>query len=203
MGTWNEHAFPHLPVTVYTEGLGGAEQRLREGSARLGLYTPRAIREADLTTEFMASITMVPVAAAGHPLSIIRRPITRGDLEEQLQLVLIDRTQITAGFSGGIISNRIWRFADLSTRLEFLLGGFGWCNMPLHLVQPHISNGVLKQLKLKDDGPWSLPIHVVHETNRPPGRAGRWLLEDLRKKLTSCPRESFDGARATKKRRTK
>jgi DNA-binding transcriptional LysR family regulator len=29
--------FPHLPVTLFTEGLGGAEQRLRDGVARLAL----------------------------------------------------------------------------------------------------------------------------------------------------------------------
>src|SRR5688500_240303 len=33
--------FPILPVTVFTEALGGAEQRLRDGAARLGIFTPR------------------------------------------------------------------------------------------------------------------------------------------------------------------
>ncbi len=32
--------FPWLPATLYTEGLGGAEQRLREGSARIALARP-------------------------------------------------------------------------------------------------------------------------------------------------------------------
>src|SRR5271154_5466801 len=33
-------AFPHLPVTVFTESLSGPEQRLRDGVARLALYAP-------------------------------------------------------------------------------------------------------------------------------------------------------------------
>ncbi len=180
-------AFEHLPVTVFTEGLGGAEQRLRDGAARLGLYTPRAMRAEGITSEFLTSIAMVPVAATDHPLAKLKGAISREALEEQVQLVLIDRTQITAGFSGGIISQRLWRFADLSVRLEYLLGGFGWCNMPLHLVDHHIAAGRVKQLRLKNDGPWSLPIHIVHEFTHPPGRAGRWLLEDLRVRLKSCP----------------
>ena len=32
-------AFPLLPASVYTEALGGAEQRLRDGAARLAIYT--------------------------------------------------------------------------------------------------------------------------------------------------------------------
>ena len=70
-----------------------------------------------------------------------------------MQLVLTDRTQVTAGFSGGIVSARIWRFADLSTRLDYLLAGFGWCNMPLHLVgEPHIAAGRLKRLTTRQPG---------------------------------------------------
>ena len=32
--------FPRLPVTVFTEGLGAPEQRLRDGTARLAIYAP-------------------------------------------------------------------------------------------------------------------------------------------------------------------
>ncbi len=36
--------FPLLPVTLFTEGLGGAEQRLRERVARLRFYVPLPTR---------------------------------------------------------------------------------------------------------------------------------------------------------------
>jgi DNA-binding transcriptional LysR family regulator len=84
---------------------------------------------------------------------------------------------------GGIVSLHIWRFADLGTRLEFLLAGFGWCNMPAHLVEDHIRAGRLTQLTMKDRVELSLPLHVVYDRTRPPGRAGRWFIERLRKRL--------------------
>jgi DNA-binding transcriptional LysR family regulator len=178
--------FPDLPVTVFTEGLGGAEQRLRDNTARLGLYSWRPGQD-DLVSEFLASIAMAPVVASDHPLAKAKGPIPRAVLEDHVQLVLTDRTQITARFSGGVISRRIWRFADLGTRLEYLLAGFGWCNMPLHLVQTHIDSGRLKRLQLAENNSWDLPIHVVHDRNRPPQRAGRMLIEDLKVRLTACP----------------
>ena len=181
-------AFPHLSVTLFTEGLGGAEQRVREGAARLGLYTPRPQPTPDMESEFFVAIEMVPVVSADHPLAMAPAPITRALLEDQVQLVLTDRTQITAGFSGGVISRRIWRFADLGTRLNFLLRGFGWCNMPLHMVETHIKAGQLKRLQLKENNTLTLPIHVVHARSRPPGRAGRWLMDDLRHRLGTCPK---------------
>jgi DNA-binding transcriptional LysR family regulator len=181
-------AFPCLPVTLFTEHLGGAEQRLSDGAARLAIYPimGNSPGRADLESEFLAAIPLVPVVAADHPLAAAAGPLDREALLPHVQLVLTDRTQVTAGFSGGIVSARIWRFADLSTRLDYLLAGFGWCNMPLHLVEPHLAAGRLKQLELKAMGGSvrSFPQHVVHEPGRRPGRAGRWLIEDLRRQLT-------------------
>lgn len=178
-------AFPYLPVTLFTEGLGGSEQRLRDRVARLALYPPLPTGARDLATEFLASFPMAPVVAADHPLAAEPSPLGRDVLERHVQLVLTDRTQLTTGFTGNIMSTRIWRFADLGSRLGFLLAGFGWCYMPVHLVEDHIVAGRLTRLDIKEHSGrvFNFPVHVVHERGRPPGRAGRWLIDDLRKRL--------------------
>jgi DNA-binding transcriptional LysR family regulator len=96
---------------------------------------------------------------------------------------------LSAGFSGNIVSAHIWRFADQGSRLEYLLGGFGWCNMPRHLVDGHIAAGRLKCLDVAEQrGPgFRFPLHAVHLRGRPPGRAGRWLLDDLADRLHAAP----------------
>jgi DNA-binding transcriptional LysR family regulator len=161
--------FPDLPVTVFTEGLGGAEQRIRDHTARLGLYSWRPVQD-DLASEFLAAIAMVPVVARDHPLATVKGPLGRAVLEDHVQLVLTDRTQVTARFSGGVISRRIWRFADLGTRLEYLLAGFGWCNMPLHLVETHIDSGRLTRLNLAENNSWD--PHPYGARPQPPPAAG-------------------------------
>jgi DNA-binding transcriptional LysR family regulator len=178
-------SFPHLPVTLFTETLGGAEQCLRDGMARLGIFPPLPNAAADLEMRFLANIPAVPVVAAGHPLSREPEPLSREVLERHLQLVLTDRTTLSAGFSGSVIGAQIWRFADQGSRLEFLLGGFGWCNMPYHLVDAHIAAGRLKRLDVAEQGGagFSFPVHVVHLRGRPPGRAGAWLVQDLGDRL--------------------
>jgi DNA-binding transcriptional LysR family regulator len=178
-------AHPCLPVTLYTEALGAAEQRLRDGAARLGIYSLMPGGSRGLETEFLAAIPLVPVVAADHPLAAEPGPLARDQLEAHVQLILTDRSALSAGLSGGVVSRRIWRFVDLGSRLDYLLAGFGWGNMPAHLVEEHIAAGRLKLLDLKENNGRlvSLPIHVVHERGRPPGRAGRWLLDDLRQRL--------------------
>jgi DNA-binding transcriptional LysR family regulator len=178
-------AFPHLPVTLFTEGLGGAEQRLREGTARLAIFPPLPNAAPDLEMSFLVGIPAVPVVASDHPLAREPEPLSREVLERHLQLVLTDRTPLTAGFSGNVISAQIWRFADQASRLEYLLGGFGWCNMPRHVVDGHIAAGRLKHLDIAEQrgAGFTFPVHVVHLRGRRPGRAGRWLVQDLSRRL--------------------
>jgi DNA-binding transcriptional LysR family regulator len=180
-------AFPLLPASVFTEALGGAEQRLRDGAARLAIYTLAPSSPCDLVSEFMTRIAMWPVVAAGHPLAALPQPLSREALEPHVQLVLTDRTPLTQNLSGGILSRHIWRFADLATRLDFLLAGFGWCNMPSHMVSEHVAAGRLKRLALANQEEVALPLYVVHERGRLPGRAGRWLIADLRERMKTCP----------------
>lgn len=186
-------AFPHLPVTLFTEGLGGSEQRLREGTARLGIFPLIPNAPADLEMSFLASIPAIPVVAADHLLASEPAPLSREVLERHVQLVLTDRTPLTAGFSGNVISARIWRFADQGSRLEYLLGGFGWCNMPRHAVDRYIAAGRLKRLDIAEQrGPgFSFAVHVVQLRGRAPGRAGQWLIRDLAHRLR------VDAAKAT------
>ncbi|MGE3334813.1 MAG: LysR family transcriptional regulator [Rhodospirillaceae bacterium] len=190
--------FPCLPVTVFTEALGGAEQRLRDAAARLGIFTTVGRALQGLTVDELPPITLVPVACPDHPLAKEKGPISKEMLEREVQLVLTDRTQITAGFSGGVISHRVWRFADLATRLDYLLAGFGWCNMPLHMVEEHIAAGRLVHLPLADYQTLQLPIAVVYSTKHPPGRAGRWLMDDIRPRLLACPGKYVGDATQTK-----
>src|SRR6202034_279267 len=124
------------------------------------------------------------VVASDHPLAREPAPIGRETLEPHVQLVLTDRSPLTqTTLGGGIISHHIWRFADLATRLEFLLAGFGWCNMPAHLVANHIAAGRLKRLETGERDSYVFNLHVVRERGHEIGRAGRWLIADMRVRM--------------------
>ena len=178
-------AFPCLPVTLLTEGLGATEQRLRDGQARFAIYSILTTGAEDLEADFLTHIAMVPVVAANHPLADEPGPLTREVLEQQIQLVVTDRSSLTQNLKGGIYSTRIWRFADFSTRLDYLLGGFGWCHMPWHMVREHIRAGRLKQLDISQSEGLTMAIHVVRQRGTRLGPASRWLVEDLRKRLAN------------------
>jgi DNA-binding transcriptional LysR family regulator len=129
----------------------------------------------------------VPVVASSHPLARAAAPIRRETLEPHVQLVLTGRTPFAQTLRGGIVSHHLWRFADLTTRLEFLLAGFGWCNMPRHMIEAHVKAGRLKRLVLADEAAPVFRLYVASARGRELGRAGKWLVADLRERLKTCP----------------
>ena len=180
--------FPDMPVSIFTESLGGSEQRLRDGVAQFAIFPMPPTGTADLVADFLAQSTSSPSSASTIRWRRSPSRSRRKTLEPHVQLVLTDRTPLTQNFSGGIVSHHVWRFADLSTRLEFLLAGFGWCRMPAHLVLGPIAEGRLKALKLAEFSSFQFLAHVVHVRGHEIGRAGRWLIEDLRARWPSADR---------------
>ena len=174
--------FPHLPVSFSTEGLRGAERRLRRGDAALALCIFLPAVPEDVVAVPLLGVELVPVVSPAHPLAELSHPATRSDLEEHVQLVLSDPAA-PDGPSYGVIGRKAWRFVDLGRRLDFLLAGLGWCRMPKGLVAPLIAEGRLVRLRIEDDSgqtPGPLLIYAARMRDRPLGRAGSWLLADLR-----------------------
>ena len=180
--------FPDLPLTLYSEPIGAAERRLQDGSAQIALYAFPTDRGCDFETRLVARIAMAPVAAPTHPLGRVQGQVGRRLLEEHAQLILTDPVVGREGPTYGVVSPHVWRFADLARRLDFLVAGFGWGNMPVHLVRRHLDTGDLVRLELEEPSlvPAAIPIHAVHKKSRPPGKAGRWLLNDLSKRLSGA-----------------
>ena len=177
--------FPRLPVTLLTEGMGAPERHLHSGVAQLAIYPLEIGGTAGVEAEFLTDVAFVPVVAAGHPLALVEAPLSRADLTPHVQLVVTDSAD-PGTWTRGIVSERVWRFADMQTRLEFLLAGFGWCNMPLHLVAAQVAAGRLRRLTLREQTGYVIALHVVHERGRTPGIAGRWLIERLRRGLAEA-----------------
>ena len=176
--------YPDLPVSFRTEGLGGALRRLRDDSAALAICLLLPGVPEDIVAYPLLRIELIPVVAPDHPLAILGRPATQSDLEPHTQLVLSDPVD-PGGASYGLSSARLWRFVDLARRMDFVLAGLGWCRMPSHLVSDLVSTGRLVRIEIENDPTPrdGLTIYAAHRRDHMPGVAGRWLLEELKRRL--------------------
>ena len=188
--------FPLLSITLYTEALGAVDDRVIEGKCSLGISALIPRGEEQLDRRFLTEIEMIPVAAADHALAKYEGEIPLMELQRHTQLVLTDRSSLSEGFSGGILSRHIWRFVDLETKQMFLRAGFGWGGMPRHMVEEDLAAGRLKRIAVTGWGRAShrLSLAVVQQRGRRPGRAGRWLLDHLEAALNPAPDAARRGA---------
>ena len=64
--------------------------------------------------------------APEHPLAALPAPILRSVAAEHVQLVLTDRSSLTAGRNFGVMAAQTWRLGDLGAKHAFLRAGLGW-----------------------------------------------------------------------------
>jgi DNA-binding transcriptional LysR family regulator len=172
--------FPNLAVTLHTESIGGGARRLFSGQSALAICALYPTLAPELQAHPLTKVALWPVAAPGTLVASESRPLDRSVLSEYVQLILTDPID-PDGPSHSIVGSRVWRFVDLSRRLDFLLAGFGWGNMPQHLVHPLVETGKLVRLKVRDTSVISdaIPLYLVHRRDQPLGVAARSLFEDL------------------------
>jgi DNA-binding transcriptional LysR family regulator len=177
--------FPRTTLRLYVEALGGAFKPVLDGRCSLGVVGSLPLTPSSMTAERLEGVVMVMVAAREHPLVAIKGTIAKTELAKHVQLVLTDRSELSAGREFGVFSPLTWRLGDLFAKHAFLLRGLGWGGMPLHAVSQDLRERRLVRLSIEDvpaEG-LILPMSAVYLTATPPGPAGRWLIERLRQ----CP----------------
>src|SRR6202451_3311359 len=136
--------FPTVPPRIYVQSLGAAAELVLDGTCMIGLLPVYFSDMASLKRFPLLTVDLVAVAAPDHPLAALDGPIDRDVLQQHVQLLLTDRSSLTAGRDYGVLSSRTWRLADLGAKHSMLLAGLGWGNMPSHLVQ---NDGAQRRLK--------------------------------------------------------
>src|SRR6202166_271762 len=174
--------YPGVALRIYVEALGGAIKPVLDGRCSIGIIGSLPVIPHTLTYERLPSIAFLMVAARDHALTSYRGKIPKEVLGKHTQIVLTDRSELSAGREFGVMSPATWRLADLFAKHHFLLKGLGWGGMPLHAVRRDLEEGRLSALSIEDVPPdgWLLPMSAVWQTKSPPGRAGRWFVDRLK-----------------------
>jgi DNA-binding transcriptional LysR family regulator len=173
--------FPTVPPRIYVQSLGAAAELVLDGTCMIG-FLPLYFSDMALLKRFpLLTIELISVVAPNHPLAALDGPIDTRVLHRHVQLVLTDRSSLTAGRDYGVLSDRTWRLADLGAKQSMLLAGLGWGNMPSHLVQDDIAQGRLKVIRPIefDSRVTQLVMCGAYRADHRLGPAGQWMIEHL------------------------
>lgn len=177
-----QQQFPATPLRLYVEALGAVVQPLLDGHCRVAIIGSLPEIPAGCASEFLLSVAAVAVVAPTHPLAEGAWAIPQEEAAKHVQLVLTDRSTLTAGRNFGVMSTQTWRLADLGAKHAFLKAGLGWGYMPLHMVEDDLRSGKLVRINIALHarlGP-GFSMHAIHRKDHPPGPAGRWFVDHLK-----------------------
>src|SRR5437773_11280100 len=183
-----QEEFPAVPLRLYVEALGAVLQPVLDGRCALGVMGSLPTAPAELTREHLVNIGWAFVASPAHPLASIKGAIPARVLAQHRQLVLTDRSELSQGKEFGVFTANTWRLADLGAKHAFLRAGLGWGAMPVGVVETDLANGSLVKIGIEDipDANLVMAMSAVFRTDKPPGPAGRWLIERLKSKRISA-----------------
>lgn len=174
-----QRQFPTVGLRLRIEALGAVQHLVSERICQIGITGPMLDFPDTYQHQQLGYITMIPVAAPAHPLAQIDGVIPTEIARDHTQLVLTDRSQLTAGQNFGVIAVRDWRLGDLGAKHMLLLAGLGWGSMPEEMIREDLKNGKLVHLQLAHMISSQYSLHMINRADDAPGPAGRWLMQYL------------------------
>lgn len=174
-----QNEFPTVSMRLRMEALGAVTELVMDRTCHIGISGWMPGTPDTIERQACGFVTMVPVASPQHPLAQIEGKIPSAILREHTQLVLTDRSTLTAGQDFGVMALRDWRLGDLSSKHALLRSGIGWGNMPVEMVQWDLDAGRLVRLDIQEGSSFRFPIYVIRRGDDEPGPAAKWLMQQF------------------------
>ncbi len=196
--------YPGVALRIYVEALGAAILPVLDGRCDIAVIGSLPVIPDTLTSERLQGVAFVMVAARDHPLASYKGTIPKEILGKHTQIILTDRSELSAGREFGVMSPMTWRLADLFAKHHFLLNGLGWGGMPLHAVRKDLEEGRLSVLSIEDvPSRWFDAVNVSGVANQVPARTCRPMVYRAPEADSAGRRQSAANARRAAEAQTR
>jgi DNA-binding transcriptional LysR family regulator len=153
-----------------------------DGRCVVGLVSSLSRVPPNITHEPLLTVSVPTIVSPQHPLATYRAPIPATVLAEHIQLIHMDPADVSPSRRSAVRSARFWRLSHLGAKLAFLRAGLGYGALPLHVIEADLASGALVQIVL-EDAPSEVAMSAIYRTDSPPGPAGRWFMERLKREV--------------------
>ncbi len=149
---------PDTRIELIETVLGGTEEALAERKADIAIGS---IIPPGFAGEALMQMRFVCLAASGHPLHKLGRPLTLDDLRSHRHLVIRD-SGVQRARSGGWLNELRWTVSHKATSIRAALMGLGYAWYPEESVREEIDRGALKALPLREGAERFATLYLVY-----------------------------------------
>lgn len=170
-----ERCFPDIEFECLIAEHGDLVDLVQTGRAHIGVVATQRMYPPDIGSAMMAEQSEVTLfAAKNHPLATLK-DLTPDVLANFRELRL--NTYLEGPAQTALLSRRAWSAPSYLMLLEMAVLGFGWAAIPRWMVSRFAAD---KLHELDARGwPQRVPIDAIWSRQRPLGRAGTWLLQEM------------------------
>lgn len=170
-----ERRFPDLEFECLIAEHGDLVSLVQTGRAQIGVVGAQNLYPPDIGAATLAEQSEITLfVAASHPLASLK-DITPEVLANYRQLRLDTYLEQAAQTMSS--ARRAWSAPSYLMLLEMAVLGFGWAAVPRWMVT-RFALGSLVELDARG-WPQRVPVDAVWSRQRPLGRAGTWLLQEM------------------------
>lgn len=170
-----EQRFPDLEFECLIAEHGDLVSLVQTGRAQIGVVAAQNVYPPDIGAAMLAEQSEISLfVATNHPLAGLK-DITPEVLANFRQLRL--DTYLEPADQATPSARRAWSAPSYLMLLEMAVLGFGWAAIPRWMVT-RFAVGSLHELDARG-WPQRVPVDAVWSRQRPLGRAGTWLLQEM------------------------
>ncbi|WP_457280542.1 LysR family transcriptional regulator [Polaromonas sp. P5_D5] len=178
-----EKSFPDLEFECLIAEHGDLVSLVQTGRANIGVVAAQGAYPPDIGSATIAEQSEITLfVATAHPLASMKdiTPDVLANFRElrlDTYIEMEQGAQGARGSHGARQSRRAWSAPSYLMLLEMAVLGFGWAAIPRWMVT-RFATGKLVELHARG-WPRRVPVDAVWSRQRPLGRAGTWLLQEM------------------------
>ncbi|KAA1194335.1 LysR family transcriptional regulator [Pseudohalioglobus sediminis] len=170
--------FPSTHLVLLVRAHTGPGQLVLNNQADLAIMRSTEDYPEEFHLRGIGSSEFLTVCGASHPLAQLH-PVSEEELMQHCH-VRITTAEEGARQQDSEISHRRIYVNDYNCLIDLVIGGFGWAQIPAHMLGSHPASAQLVQLgSLYQSVPYTCAVDLVWHRSRQLGTAGRWLLDRL------------------------
>ena len=184
-----ERQRPETRIELFETVLGGHDEALVERRVELaiGPTVPAGfLGDALMQARFRC------VAAPGHPLHALARPLTIEDLRAHRHLVIRD-SGVTRTHRGGWLNELRWTVSHKATSIRGACMGLGFAWYPEEIIREELRAGALVPLPLREGAEKYATLYMTFADRESAGPGTMRLAEIIREQVTrACDSDAND-----------
>lgn len=149
---------PAIRIELFETVLGGTAEALRDHRVDLAIA---AIVPQGYLGDPLLRLRFLAVAAPGHPLHALKRPLTYQDLRRHRQLVIRDSSPTRKHDAGWLGAEQRWTVSHKATSIRATCMGQGFAWYPECVIRDELASGALRPLRLREGAARVAELYLV------------------------------------------